>query len=138
MTEQEAIRILGDTTLCTPLGQAAFVAIEAIKKIQQYRALGTVENIKSKINDVKTLSRMYEKLSDKEVKENRELKAYKDIGTVEELREAKEKQKPMKVTDIHVDEYYCPACGAENSCDQGVVGDHFCPECGQAIDWSDG
>ena len=27
---------------------------------------------------------------------------------------AKEKQIPKKVTDIHVDEYYCPNCGAEN------------------------
>ncbi len=43
MTENEAIRILGDTTLCIPLGQAAFVGIEAIKKIQQYRAIGTAE-----------------------------------------------------------------------------------------------
>lgn len=43
MTENEAIRILGDTTLCTPLGQAAFVAIESMKKLQQYRAIGTVE-----------------------------------------------------------------------------------------------
>lgn len=45
MKEQEAIRILGDTTLCTPLGQAAFVAIEDIKKLQQYQALGTVEEL---------------------------------------------------------------------------------------------
>ena len=43
MTEKEAIRMLGDTTLCTPLGQAAFVGIKAIKEIQQYRAIGTVE-----------------------------------------------------------------------------------------------
>lgn len=32
MNNQEAIRILGDTNLCSPLGQAAFVGIEAIKK----------------------------------------------------------------------------------------------------------
>lgn len=43
MTEKEAMRMLGDTTLCTPLGQAAFVGIKAIKEIQQYRAIGTVE-----------------------------------------------------------------------------------------------
>ena len=36
MTENEAIRILGDLTLCTPLGQAAFVGIEAIKKLKEY------------------------------------------------------------------------------------------------------
>ena len=43
MTEKEAMRMLGDTTLCTPLGQAAFVGIKAIKEIQQYLAIGTVE-----------------------------------------------------------------------------------------------
>lgn len=43
MTENEAIRILGDTTLCTPVGQAAFVGIEAIKKLQLYQQIGTVE-----------------------------------------------------------------------------------------------
>lgn len=62
-----------------------------------------------------------------------ELDAYKEIGTVDECREAVEKQRPMKIKEIHVDEYYCPACGAENNCDQGVVGDRYCPMCGQAI-----
>jgi len=43
------------------------------------------------------------------------------------------KQVPMKVREIHVDEYYCPACGSENNCNDGVVEDKFCPECGQAL-----
>ena len=29
------------------------------------------------------------------------------------------------------DEYYCPACEAENSCNHGHVEDNFCPICGQ-------
>ena len=41
---------------------------------------------------------------------------------------------PQKVTDIHVDEYYCPSCGAENICDQGKVCHKFCPNCGQALE----
>ena len=42
---------------------------------------------------------------------------------------------PMEIQarDIHVDEYYCPACGAENNCDQGKVWDDYCPRCGQRI-----
>ncbi len=52
MTENEAIRILGDTTLCTPLGQAAFVGIEAIKEVQQYRAIGTVEEFREAAEQV--------------------------------------------------------------------------------------
>ena len=46
---------------------------------------------------------------------------------------ALQKQIPMTIEEIHVDEYYCPACGAENGCDAGVVEDNFCPECGQAL-----
>ena len=46
---------------------------------------------------------------------------------------ALQKQIPMEITDIHVDEYYCPACGAENGCNDGTVEDKFCPECGQAL-----
>lgn len=40
---------------------------------------------------------------------------------------------PMKVTEIHCDEYFCPACGAENNCDEYTVNDAFCPECGQRL-----
>lgn len=67
----------------------------------------------------------------------KEILQYREIGTVEECREAVEKQRPMKVKEIHVDEYYCPACGSENCCDQGIVGDRYCPYCGQAIHQSE-
>lgn len=63
-----------------------------------------------------------------------EIQQYREIGTVEEFREAAKKQRHMKVTDIHVDEYFCPACGAENCCDQGIVRDRHCPNCGQRLD----
>lgn len=124
MKENEAIRILGDTTLCTPLGQAAFVRIEAIKEIQQYRA----------------------------------------IGTVEECREAMERQrggeKPIlcmnEVSGMFVDyadgrgEYKtqmnnwwrCPCCNeivGERVIVHKYIHDQrkkkFCEKCGQAIDW---
>ena len=63
----------------------------------------------------------------------KEVQQYREIGTVEECREAVEKQISMKIKEIHVDEYFCPACGSENNCDQGVVGDKYCPMCGYAI-----
>ena len=48
--------------------------------------------------------------------------------------EALKKQIPMKVEEIHVDEYFCPACGAQNNCgDICLIGDSYCPECGQAL-----
>lgn len=57
-----------------------------------------------------------------------------DMGqAIETATAALKKQMPMKVKEVHVDEYYCPACGAENGCNDGTVEDKFCPECGQAL-----
>lgn len=64
------------------------------------------------------------------------LKKYEDTGlSPEEIEKMKKKQIPMEVTDVHVDEYYCPACGSENNCGSGpgLIGDRFCPVCGQAL-----
>lgn len=44
------------------------------------------------------------------------------------------KRVPMKVKEIHVDEYYCPSCGAQNNCNDAVVEDEYCPNCGQCLD----
>lgn len=50
------------------------------------------------------------------------LEEYEDTGlTPPEIMELKERDTAMEINEIHVDEYYCPACGAENNCDQGVV-----------------
>ena len=60
------------------------------------------------------------------------LAAYENTGlTPPEIMELKERNTAMEINEIHVDEYYCPACGAENNCDQGVVEDNFCPRCGR-------
>ena len=62
------------------------------------------------------------------------LARYEDTGlTPEKIVELKERDVAMEVNEIHVDEYYCPACGAENNCDQGVVEDNFCLRCGQRL-----
>lgn len=52
------------------------------------------------------------------------------------IEEFSAKQTPMKVAEIHVDEYFCPACGAENNCDHGNVQDTYCPVCGQRL-WAE-
>lgn len=67
------------------------------------------------------INKIYERLAE-----------YEDTGlTPEEIRELAERDAAMEINEIHVDEYYCPDCGAENNCDQGVVEDKFCPRCGQ-------
>lgn len=67
-----------------------------------------------------------------------ELKPYEDTGlTPDQINALREREVAMKIKEIHIDEYYCPACGAENNCDQGIVGDKFCPVCGQRLKWED-
>ena len=78
-----------------------------------------------------------------------EIQQYRKIGTVEECREAREKQIPKKPKDslkidpvidgngAYVDAdttvyLLCPNCGEMVGIDENV--DKFCHECGQAID----
>ncbi len=46
---------------------------------------------------------------------------------------ALKKQIPMKVREIHVDEYICPCCLEENGCNELEVTDEYCPKCGQRL-----
>ncbi len=56
---------------------------------------------------------------------------YRAIGTIEECREARERQKPKKPKIINEGISTCPICGAK------VLRCYdFCKDCGQAIDWS--
>ena len=67
----------------------------------------------------------------------KEIQQYREIGTVEECREAVEKQKAKKPVK---DKYHCnccPNCGWIVSGEIGY-GEEFCPHCencGQAIQW---
>ena len=90
-------------------------------------------------------------MTNREVYENLcdELEPYHAIGTVEECREAREKQKPkapkdeLKINPVidgngaYVDAdmtvyLLCPNCGELVGIDEDI--DRFCHECGQAID----
>ena len=73
-----------------------------------------------------------------------EVEQYRALGTVEELKEAREKQVAKKPTEIHEIEdgtfyridFMCP------SCDTSVVGQpykpNYCKHCGQKLDWEEG
>lgn len=105
------------------------------EELEQYRAIGTVEQVK---NQKENLSVAYRIIND-----------YESIGTVKECREAVEKQKPkspkdeLKINPVidcngaYVDAdttvyLLCPNCGEMVGIDENV--DKFCRECGQAID----
>lgn len=71
----------------------------------------------------------------------KEMQQYREIGTVEECREAVEKQKPKKIIIRDWNPTKCPTCGHELSTS---LGDGYykhptflkrCPKCGQTIQW---
>lgn len=81
-----------------------------------------------------------------------ELEQYRNIGTVEECREAREKQKPKKpllmskrkekIAEGDYVHVICPSCGEEIfSCflfypwNDSQRTNEFCKSCGQAIQW---
>ena len=78
------------------------------------------------------------------IKALEEVQKYRKIGTVEECREAVEKQTAKKPTlidykkyanfvdnaDFLQDAYWCP------NCKQVVGSGSFCRDCGQKLDWS--
>ena len=67
----------------------------------------------------------------------KEIQKYREIGTVEECREAAEKQKLKKPVKDKYNHNCCPNCGWIVS-GEGGYGEEFCPHCencGQAIRW---
>lgn len=63
-----------------------------------------------------------------------EVQQYRQIGTVEECRTAREKQIPKK-PDFTEDKEFalCPCCNCEGLLDK----QKYCDNCGQKLDWSD-
>ena len=147
------------------------MAISAIKEIEQYRAIGTVEDFVNLKRGAAIMSDLYkfgytlyetiETMRDVIDTGNHDrmfldtyywlkmLSEYKEIGAVEECREAVEKQKAKKpdiytdtrnMVDLHgnvyaeqANVYLCPTCERFI----GYVGNdifHYFPVCGQAID----
>ena len=71
------------------------------------------------------------------IKALEEIQQYREIGTVEECREAVEKQKAKNPVKDKYHHNCCPNCGWIVS-GEGGYGEEFCPHCencGQAIRW---
>ena len=71
-----------------------------------------------------------------------EVEQYRALGTVEELKEAREKQIPKKPTvGDFMNFYHCPNCGEHFDCDEEYYLEngewHYCGKCGQKLDWSE-
>ena len=70
-----------------------------------------------------------------ENEETKELRKYREIGTVKECREAVEKQKAKKpeVIDQDFDYYKCPVCGEYIWATDNINDHKYCLNCGQAV-----
>lgn len=132
MTENEALEYLksskrkNDMLGILPGSDIGNSIIKALEEVQQYRAIGTAEELQ----DMK--SNYFEALSD--------WRQYRKIGTLEECRAAVEKQTAKKVKSISQikdgDSYVgligrCPCCG--DILEEDTV---YC-DCGQKLDWGD-
>ena len=151
MTENEAIKILVTEKYCLDKStkglckincgdckenisiayqeKAYEMAISALKKIQQYQEIGSVEECKELASMVtQEKKNVLGKIVD-------EWNEYIEIGTVEECREAVRKQKAKKPRDIEYDYSYfiCPTCGEGIYVSDNFESHKFCLNCGQAI-----
>jgi len=147
MTENEAIKELkSDIEICSSDCDGACkyfvkkeysyectclkaVSLNALEEIQQYRAIGTVKEIKIKEAQFARLSEGY--LNDLSL-----LREYQAIGTIEELKALTEKsvaKKPLNDGMQRPFSYYCPNCKEELSDDGYEPDEEYCCNCGQHI-----
>ena len=80
---------------------------------------------------------------EKAIESIEELEQYRALGTVEELKEAREKQIPkkpiidkeMKAIEVHY--WNCPSCKTRYGTGTDMIELQHCHVCGQKIDWSE-
>ena len=124
MKESEAIKEF-QQNIYMPFGsnisrEASELAIQALEEVQQYRAIGTPEELQDMKSDY------FEALSD--------WRQYRKIGTLEECRTAREKQIPKKPDFTEDKEFVlCPCCNGKGLFNK----QKYCDNCGQKLDWSD-
>lgn len=110
------------------------MAIQALEEIQEYRELGTVEDILKVFNNQREII----------AAQHETLKQYRAIGTVEEFKALKEKSVAKKVISFeyqngHIN-YGCPICKRkiiskiDGEWCAGSFQEH-CDKCGQKLDW---
>lgn len=133
MTEQEAIQEIKRWTgilmnagsqYVMDTAEAQGMAISALEEIRQYRELD--DKLQTEIGI--TVKGLYEEWNVMLA----EYLEYNRLGTVEEMRDAKEKRIPMKPKSNDYYNWQCPDCGVYRS-----TNGKYCSNCGQAIDWGE-
>ena len=97
-------------------------------ELEQYRAIGTVEDIKA--------------LSSMEIHNFNALQKYRAIGTIEDFKALKEKNEAKKpIFKFEYEDgrqfYDCPVCGAYVMHAGVQSKEKYCSNCGQKLDWSE-
>uniref|UniRef100_UPI004056FD8C hypothetical protein n=1 Tax=Acetatifactor sp. TaxID=1872090 RepID=UPI004056FD8C len=141
MTENEALKRMKMCIGISPSENivSSFKLIsDVLDELQQYRAIGTVEDLKSMKENGAFTGVELAQLAAMQMK----LKEYQDVGTVEEFKALKKKNEPKRAdlfgdgyADGHLvyDTYKCPNCEKEYELEYEEY--DFCPNCGQHIDW---
>lgn len=96
-----------------------------------YRAIDLIKRIKIEETHERYVDR--HKAFDTAIKALEEIQQYRALGTLEELREAREKQVPKKL-EIGNDNGNPRKCCARCGCFVHPAS-RYCSKCGQAIDW---
>ena len=144
MTEKEAIKLLNESYIVDYEGDTdrhrinlEKFLISTLEEIQQYREIGTVEEVEQNARDLKRQIEHSEHLAEvlkstKSLLKKREqlLADYCKIGTVKECRKAREKQKAISAIRLVGNKYpyKCPTCGNELE-----LGYKHCIYCGQPL-----
>ena len=155
MTVQEAIKYvvkevcedccgsdepMGDCKTC-----GVKIALECMQEVEQYRALGTVEELK----EAKMKVSVYE-----QIKWERDIaiSQLEEIGIslgqkMDDIKEAREKQvakKPIKTPILWGSEKRCPSCNEAFRCniagykiEEAIGNIKHCYHCGQALKWGE-
>ena len=104
-------------------------AIKILEKKKEYSERITDNFLDYSMGEIKEADQTIE-ICDMAISVIKEIQQYREIGTVEECREAMEKQKAKKPEYINNGISVCRECGHKlKRCYD------YCPECGQAIQW---
>lgn len=133
----EEIKQLDDTLYAysSVYMEALEVALSVLREIQNYRKLGTLEELaraKKYIDLAKKHGTIGEMID--------ECASYEEIGTVEECWEAVERQNPKKPKEIlrhrgGFEMHHCPNCDTHYQTDNRyTIKDNYCPVCGKLLD----
>ena len=113
------IEITGNPRRAAEFFEGLDIAISAMQELQEYHKTGlSFKQVADTIFELGATKRV--------------LGHYQQLGTLEEVREAVEKQRKVKPKDGE----YCPICHTFLKDEDDVPG-FYCMNCGKAIDWSE-